>query len=92
MMHSFRTHFFLVILLILPFHLCIEDDDDSCNNNAESTSSTHKKRYSKSWQEYTDLFVNAQRNHATEKFENAVLHPLYTKTIKDEMYQFKTIT
>ena len=92
MMHSFHTHF-LVILLILPFHLCIDEDDNSCNNvESTSTSTTHKKRYSKSWQEYTELFVKAQKNHATEKFENSVLHPLYAKTIKDEMYQFKTIT
>ena len=90
MMHSFHTHF-LVILLILPFNLCTDEDDDSCNN-VESTSTMHKKRYSKSWQKYTDLFLNAQRNHATETFENDVLHPFYAKTIKEDLYQFQTIT
>ena len=81
-------HSYILILALNFVYSSIANEDGSCEDKGISQA----KRYSKSWQEFSQAYETAQKNFNQEEITKNQLHPQYVEEIENDLKRFPKIT
>ena len=81
-------HSYILILALNCVYSSIANEDGTCEDKGIAKT----KRYSKSWQEFSQAYETAQKNFIQEEIQKGHLHPEYLQEIENDLKRFPKIT